>query len=93
MAYIITTTPRSLRVLLGAPDAVGFAFEGAAENLSRETIFERMSTTVPAATESAFRHPPGDKWTMRVPYGDDTAIWLWATGRAEVHIESGTGNT
>ena len=92
MAYVLTTTPQNLRQLLGGT-GVGFAFEGVAENLSRETIFERSSPTVPAATESAFRHPPGEKWTVWIHGGGGDSVWLWATGRAEVHIEPGTRST
>ena len=93
MEITVTETPQNFRVLAVLTDYEGVIFRGECSNTSGTvTVYRRRSIVAPNATDSAFRHPPGDQWAMEV-FGDAWGgTWLWTGGgEAEVIMETVIG--
>ena len=93
MEITVTDTPQNFRVLAGLTDFDGVIFRGQCANTSGTvTVYRRRSLAAPSAMDPAFRHSPGDQWTMEV-FGDDWgATWLWTGGgEAKVIMETVIG--
>ena len=87
----VTSTPQSLRTMLGLADSNGVVWLGQAENLSRQTVYRRRADSMPDTSDYAFRHTAGAQWAMAV-YGDALGqTWLWTSSRnnAVVYLEAG----
>ena len=89
MEILVTSTPVSVAAALGLSGS-GVVFLGRAQNIDPEqTVYRLRSAAAPdPATVHAFRHPPGDLWSVTVY--DVPATWLWtAEGEAVVVLEHG----
>ena len=92
----VTTTPQSVGAVLGlglGPGGVAVTrsqiWVGECQNADgTENVYRLVSVATPTGKETAFRHPPGDRWAMSVHSDDIGATWLWTSNGTAVVVMS-----